>query len=292
MQGDTMLTSVQVVSVIVRTGDRRAYTLGQEMGAWLSERGLSVYVFENATHRADVLCELAPASDLALVLGGDGTMLSVARWAIGSCTPLLGINLGKVGFFTEISAADWREPLANLLEHGAQLLELPALTYVVERRGRSLSEGKIINDLVVNRGILARLLSLELRLEEEVVGSIRCDGLIAATPAGSTAYGFSAGGPLLHPSLDAWCLVPVCPFLCDLRPMVLSSAVGVEIIVLEGTAEAHLSLDGQEGIPLKPGDRLRIRRSLRGIFMVTLGDGSWVSKLKHKGFFGRFAFSK
>lgn len=279
--------------LVTKAKDSRAWTLGEEILSWLTARGISARLMENPESNrsfdqacAAVLRDFGGEPGLILVLGGDGTMLSVARRMLRTTAPLLGVNLGKVGFLTELTIADWRSCLERLLAHGITQCERTALAFEVIRPGCAIpvTQGRVINDLVLARGALARLISLEVRVDDEPLGEFRADGLIISTPTGATGYSVSADGPLLHPSLRAFCLTAVCPFLHEFTPMVLPEEARLSVTLLSGAAEAFLTLDGQEGFPLQPGDRVDIHRSEQRFRIVRLEDSSYFGKLKVKGF--------
>ncbi len=285
-----MTTAIRSVFLITKAGDPHAVALGDEMALWLHERGIAITRAENPGTLSS--CETSfpelehgPEPDLVLVLGGDGTMLSVAR-RLKCRAPLLGVNLGKVGFLTELCPADWRERLGPVLERGVGPCERMALAYTVLRPGeaRPLAEGRVINDLVVSRGALARLTPLHLAVDGEEVAVVRSDGLIVSTPTGATGYGVSAAGPLLHPALGVYCVTAICPFMREFHPLVLPAEAALDITVLESAAEVFLTLDGQDGLKLRSGDRIEVRRAARGFSIVRLEGSSYFAKLRAKGF--------
>ncbi len=270
-----------------------ANALGNEILACVQQRGIDARMVENPEGRPDfekayssAMDDLGGGPDLILVLGGDGTMLSVARRLHKTDTPLLGVNLGKVGFLTELSPDDWRPRLEGLLESGVAPCDRMALEFLVLRDGNPapVASGRVINDLVVARGSLARLIPLDVVVDGESIGVFRADGIIVSTPTGATGYAVSASGPLLHPSLRAFGLTAVSPFLHGFTPMVLPEGAELSVTVLQGSCEAYLTLDGQEGFALSPGDRVEIRAAKRGFCIVRLDDSSYFDKLRDKGF--------
>jgi NAD+ kinase len=222
-----------------------------------------------------------------VILGGDGTILSEARKTRVSEMPILGINLGRVGFLTSLGPKNWRPALTGIVEHGFQTVTRMCLDVTVARGGEQVFASRAINDAVVGRGAMARLVELRLEYDGEYVCDLRADGLIVATPTGATAYCISAGGPLVHPDLDAYCLTPVCPFQTDLRPMVLPAGVPVAVTTMDPGADLHLTTDGQEGFALQANDRVQVNKAARGITLVTLRTDSYFDKLRHKGFVGQ-----
>lgn len=200
------------------------------------------------------------APDLCLVLGGDGTLLGAARQVSGRGTPILGINLGSLGFLTAHPVEEATE-MVRLYFQGALGRETRAMLQAdLIRNGQIVGTQCVLNDAVLNKGSLARMMEFRLRVDGFDAATIQADGLIVATPTGSTAYSLSAGGPILHPALEAWVISPICPHSLTLRPTVVPSALSVSVSVGD-TEDAHLTLDGQLEYPLKPGDRVELRRA-------------------------------
>jgi NAD+ kinase len=282
-----MNESVQNILVVTKAGDAEAAALGREIGSWLEGRGLVARVMENRQERGREEAARAgvfdPRPDLVLVLGGDGSMIGVARKMVEPI-PMLGLNLGKVGFLTELGRADWEGRLSTILDKGFRTARRMALAYTVRRQGREILTGRIINDLVVNRGSLARLIHVNVSADGEPLGVLRADGLIVATPTGTTGYAVSAGGPLVMPELEVYTLTAVCPFRSTFRPLVLSSASELLLHILESKAETFLTVDGQEGFPLACGDEVLVRRSQVDLLFADPGGPGYLAKLRTKGF--------
>lgn len=274
---------VRAVYIVTKSGHAGAEALARDIAAWLAGRGVGSQVFENRQEPVCCFLDQAGEGDLVLVLGGDGTMLGVAREAAPRRLPVLGLNLGRVGFLTEITAGDWRPFLTRMLEQGFRTAERLVLGFAVTREGVTVCEGLAVNDLVVSRGALARLIHLDLALDGEPLTRTRADGIIVATPTGSTAYSVSAGGPIVHPTLDAYTVTPICPFLQNVRPLVLPGQAVLAVTVEEQTARVHLTVDGQTGLVLEPGDELKVSRSAPGLIMVRPERSTYVSRLRAKG---------
>jgi NAD+ kinase len=271
--------------VMTRSGDAAAATLGQKVSTWLAARGGQATLCEHRSTRGASACQLPEGGwDAVLVLGGDGTFIGVARMGLGLGMPLLGLNLGRVGFLAE-PAGDWQRSLEALLTGEYVLSRRVCLAYEVLRQNESVCSGKAINDLVVSRGELARLIRLQVQRDGERVGAMRSDGLIISTPTGSTAYGFSAGGPLVHPEMEAICLTPVCPFLNNFRPVVLPAKGEISVVVEDQAGEVRLSVDGQRSFALEPGDVLRVQRAPDDLLLAETDGTSYFAKLASKGFF-------
>jgi NAD+ kinase len=232
---------------------------------------------ENGVSRGD----LAAQVDLVVVLGGDGTLLSVARGELGG-TPILGINMGTLGFLTEHPAESLFPMLHRALDGRAEMERRERLEVTVLAPGREPVTRWVLNDAVVNKSALARMVVLSVHVNEEFVSRFRADGLIVATPTGSTAYNLSAGGPILYPTLDVVLVTPICPHTLTNRPIALSLDSVIEVR-LEGKAEeVFLTLDGQEGFPLTDRDLVRIRRCQEPLHLITDRSRSYFHILNRK----------
>ena len=268
------------VLLVCKARHERAAELGEVIGAWLKTQG----------HRADVV-EAGPASsfyaaddlDFVVVLGGDGTMLGVARRLVGRNVPVLGINFGRVGFLTDAQPENWREKLEECLQGHERVRSCMALRWFLSRDGRALAEGAAINDVVVSRGSLSRLVCLDIWADGQHMGSLRSDGVILCTPVGSSGYSVSAGGALLYPSMDAIGFTPVCPFLNTISPMVFPGNTDIQLQVLRGSTDCYITVDGQEGQKLEKGDVLRVSGWSGAVQF--LGEGaSFFERLRSRGF--------
>lgn len=278
------MSAPRLVHVVTKAGDPRAAALGGDMAAWLAARGVAAQVREHCRQSGAPAED--PRPDLLLVLGGDGTLISVARGAVRRSIPVLGINLGTLGFLTRGSPESWPEILEGVLRRGPDLEERMILYCEVERQGRVLRRGMAINDLVLSRGAMARLIRLRLACDGEEVFETRADGLILASPTGSTAYLVSAGGPVVHPRLEVIAAAAICPFLGFVRSVVLPASSCLEATVVESCGETYLTEDGQNLVRLEEGDVVRVTRAEQGLLLVRVdGDGAF-SALREKGFIG------
>ena len=225
--------------------------------------------------------ELAQASDLLIVIGGDGTVLRVARETAGSNTPLLGVNAGRLGFLTSASIDDISESLETLWANRYIIDPLP----LIEASG--LSKGKsykalALNDILISRGASPRLIELAVTVDDEPLTIYRCDGLIIATPAGSTAYSLSAGGAVVTPRAEVLTLNPICPQAISNRPLIVSFASTIKVTLLKHRGESYLSADGQVMAELLEHDLVKIRRSRNKAKLVRLEGNSFFETLRQK----------
>ncbi len=272
-----MTIRLQSVAVITKAGHAEAAVLGRDIASWLRERGMPCQVLEHDPE-GELRLVLSQA-DLAMVLGGDGTLLSVAR-ALAGGPPLVGVNMGRVGYLAEVTPDNWRRFLSEAMEGGLSVSERLALAWSVHRGAEVAARGRAVNDVVVNRGTLARLISLTLAVDGQRLGGVRADGLVTATPTGSTAYSVSAGGPVVHPEMDAFAVTAICPFFQDFRPLVLPGGVVLEITVSEPSADVHLTVDGQIGVSLHAGDVVRVARAEPGTLLARTGPWALLPKLR------------
>lgn len=200
--------------------------------------------------------------DLAIVIGGDGTMLRVARSLAPHDTPLVGVNMGRLGFLTDIPLTEMYEDVGRILDGEYKTEQRMLLEVEVWKRDKLVKRDTALNDMVIGKGEFERLIELQIYVDGEFVTGIRCDGIITATPTGSTAYALSAGGPIMHPQLAAILLVPVCPHTLSMRPIALKDSSVVDFILADESADrAHLSFDGQIEYHFSGDEKVRIKRS-------------------------------
>ena len=267
---------ISTVGLFGKYGDKGVGEIIHRLCDFLESRGLRVMV-EQATAElmlkqpahAYLLNEIGKQADLAIVVGGDGTMLNVARNLAGYRVPLIGVNLGRLGFLTDIPRDEMFDGLTRILDGDFRAEERLLLHADIARNGKTLHSSNAFNDVVINKGQLARLIEFESYIDGEFVNSTRADGIIIATPTGSTAYALSAGGPILHPTLPAIVLAPICPHTLSDRPLAVSSESRIEIVMTYTSQQsAHLTLDGQINFTLNDGDRVHVRRSDTPVILI------------------------
>jgi NAD+ kinase len=261
-------TSPKKVAAIISRPERAevAQTVPQLL-AWLQAHGYEIIVDPETAKYSDGQ-EQVPRSqmssrrlDLVIVLGGDGTLLSAVRDTAATDAPLLGVNLGSLGFLTDVPLSSLFTMLEEMAQGRAPIEQRSLMQCDLLRGERILGSYKAFNDVVVNKTALARLNNYDLFVDKSFVSSYRADGMIVATPTGSTAYSLSAGGPVVMPSVNAFVITPVAPHSLTHRPLVVPDSAVVEILLRSDEEVAYLSLDGQPGLDLKDGDRVRCRRS-------------------------------
>jgi len=212
--------------------------------------------------------QLAARADLVIVLGGDGTFIHAARLVAGRPVPILGINLGSLGFMTEISSSETFVALDEVLAGRFTSESRMKLACRLVRADQVIFQDEVLNDVVINKGALARIGDHEMLVGGQYVTTFKADGVIVATPTGSTAYSLSAGGPIVHPTVDAIILTPICPHALTQRPIVVPGIQSVSVVLKGDAEEFYLTLDGQAGLALQSGDRLEVKRSQNRVVLV------------------------
>lgn len=234
---------------------------------WLASRGIGAVLDEETAaalpggEKGQARPAVADGSQLLLVLGGDGTMLAAARLAAPRGIPILPINMGSLGFLTSFTLEELYPALEETLAGKSSISQRVMLQAELVRAGSVLESQNALNDVVIHKGALARMIQLELSINSDFVCRYRADGLIVSSPTGSTAYSLSAGGPIVHPAVEAFIITPICPHMLSDRPLVVRDYCCLEV-KLNGDAESvYLTLDGQRGVPLQPTDTLRVTRA-------------------------------
>lgn len=279
------------VAIITKKQKGDALEAGQALRAWLQGRGLDAYHLENEPEPH--IPALPDDIDFIVVMGGDGTILSVARHYGQRGVPILGVNMGGMGFLTEISRDELYPCLErHILPKKYEVEERSLLTAALFRQGQPCWQENVLNDAVINKGALARIAELTTWIDGEYLTVYRADGLIVATPTGSTAYNLSAGGPIVYPTLRHLILVPICPHTLSNRPIILPDTVTVAVTLDDKVQDLYLTLDGQVGQALKPGDRLEIRRASFQLKLVKSPYRSHFEVLRTKLGWGELAICK
>jgi NAD+ kinase len=278
--------AIRRVGVVLKTTSSEAAELGRQLVAELDRLGLEAVIDRES---AEVLGSddgidrehLASLVDLIVVLGGDGTLLSVTRGALGG-TPILGVNMGTLGFLTEHPADRLMQALHATLEGRVEVVRRERLTVTVENPNKDPITRCVLNDAVINKSALARMLVLGVHVNGAFVSRFKADGLIVATPTGSTAYNLSAGGPILYPNLEILVVTPICPHALTNRPIVLSLDSTIEIRLESHTEEVWLTLDGQQGFPIGIEDLVTIRPCPDPVMLIADPSRSYFQVLHRK----------
>ena len=261
-----------------------------DLARFLRERGIEPWIeqgtaegigkaadeFVTATYE-----EIANKAELAVVVGGDGTLLNAARQFGDHAVPLVGVNLGRLGFLTDLSRADARRQLGEILDGHYHAESRFMLDAEVSRGGKRIFHTLVLNDVVVNRGKLGRMIEVELMVDDEFVYNLRSDGMIVATPTGSTAYALAANGPILHPGVGGVALVPLCPQALTARPITLPDSCRIELVLMP-PHDARIHFDGVAYCDVHAGDRLRIMRSALGVMLLHPEGYGYFAMLREK----------
>lgn len=275
------------VGISAKITSRRALDAAQRTAVDLTSRGLEVS-FDHSTGMAlkqkggrhFEKSELASNSDLLITFGGDGTLLSVARHAPEG-VPIIGVNMGTLGFLTEIRADEFLKVLDDVLAGNFRAEARVAFEVVVEGRNGS-HRYRALNDAVINKSALARIIEMRVTVGGRFVSTFRADGLIIATPTGSTAYNLSAGGPIIYPTMRAVVLTPICPHMLSNRPIVLPDEEEITIEIVTPRQEVFLTLDGQEGIAVSEKERVVIQKSAQQVNIVQSPNKNYFDVLRNK----------
>lgn len=281
----------QIFNKIALVGKHNSTQLGQpllKLAEFLLHRGHDVVL---TTHAAELcqltdlpcapLAEVADCIDLAIVMGGDGTMLNIARTLVDHRVPLIGVNQGRVGFLADVPLNAMLPMLSAMLSGEYVVEERVMLDSALDRHGKLLFQAYAFNDVVVSKGNTGRLIEFEVYIDNQFVYSQRADGLVVASPTGSTAYALSAGGPILHPTLEAFVLAPICPHTLSARPIAVNSRSEIEINVIHAD-DARVHFDGQQHQDLLVGDRVVVQRARNTVRLLQPVGHNYYDTLRQK----------
>jgi NAD+ kinase len=244
-----------------------AQKAAKKLASWLESRSKKVFIDNETAAAINVQgyerSEIVSRAEMLIVLGGDGTLLSAARLVADAHrdVPIFGVNLGSLGFMAEVSLDELYDNLEKAIAGKLETEDRMMLTASVLRDGKRVARYRVLNDAVINKGALARMMELKVSVNEGHLTTLRADGLIVATPTGSTAYSLSAGGPIIHPTLHCFVLTPICPHTLSNRPIALPDSVVVTVCLTSQSEDVALTLDGQIGFPLIPHDIVEIKKS-------------------------------
>lgn len=279
---------MRTVVILSKPQKEELAVLIPELILWMRAHGLNPVldpVSGNYTHEAPVSARNEMAGlkpELAIVLGGDGTLLAAARALAKSGIPILSVNLGSLGFLTEVRLADLYPTLTAWCENCSTVDARSMLHVEIVRDGKTQSEHEALNDIVVSKGTIARMGDFKVKLDGQLAASFRADGVIVSTPTGSTAYSLAAGGPILAPNIDALMITPICPHLLTLRPIVVRGDAVLTVAVEGIPDQTYLTVDGQEAVQLLVGDELQCRRSVYSVSLVRMKPPAFFDVLRAK----------
>jgi len=277
---------MRTVGVVVKRGRAQAVELARELIAWLGQRNLAVLVEADDAPRLGgrpaSKADIINGADLIVVLGGDGTLLSVARLMNARAVPILGVNLGGLGFLTAVTTDELMPMMERILAGTFQVEQRIMLDVALRRRDVTIAQRQVLNEAVITKGALARIIDLDTSVDGEEVCVYKADGLIVTTPTGSTAYSLSAGGPIVFPSVGVMVLSPICPHTLTNRPMVLPDSAVVRIKVRSPDEDVVLTLDGQEGLKLQNDDLVDIRKGAHSVALIRSAARTYFDVLRSK----------
>ncbi len=286
----------KTVGIVVKPDHEAAWQTACELSEWLTARGLALAgepycpveaIDLEAEERDDGRQSLGAAADLIVVLGGDGTMISTAR-LIGDYEVLvLGVNYGSLGYLTDFRIEEMYTALESIFEGNYEIDRRVMLGVEHWRGDTMLAKGRVLNDVVINKAALARIIEIDVDLNGLFVNSFRADGLIVSTPTGSTAYNLSAGGPIIYPSMNAIVVTPICPFTLTNRPIVIPDDAVVELNLKNENEGVVLTFDGQIGYSMESGDRAVIRKSRTTFNLLQPPNRNYFDVLRNKLKWGR-----
>ncbi len=267
------MATIQTVGIISKPEVREARTLVPAVLQWLETKGVDVRIDEITARYAGRQTGLArnavpEGCDLVIVMGGDGTLLSAARAIAGRDIPLFAVNLGGLGFLTAITVEELFPELERALRNEHRVAKRRMLSCEVQRGGEVVARYEALNDIVITKAHIARMIDLVCNVDAHFVCRYKADGLIIATPTGSTAYSLSAGGPIVFPSVGALCITPICPHMLTNRPVLVSDSSVIQILNLARGEDAYLTIDGQVGSPIQEQDRIVCRSSQNSLCLI------------------------
>ncbi|MDT8441740.1 MAG: NAD(+)/NADH kinase [Desulfuromonadales bacterium] len=279
------------IGIFAKRNNQDAVDLAREVAAWLLERKIEV-LFDEALAREMGGAEGYPSksipalADLLVVLGGDGTLLSVARLVGDLRTPILGVNLGSLGFLTEITRDELFPVLAQVVTGDFVVSERMRLLAIIRRKEKELGRYRVLNDIVINKGALARIIDMEAWIDDAYLTTFKADGLIVATPTGSTGYNLAAGGPIIYPGNHSYVITPICPHMLTNRPLIVSDEALIRIEVKFDDEDVVFTADGQVGMPLHGGDVVELRKSRHSTLLIKSPTKDYFEVLRTKLLWG------
>ncbi|MCM2357940.1 MAG: NAD(+)/NADH kinase [Geobacteraceae bacterium] len=275
------------IAVFAKFHDPRCQGVADELIKWLAQRGFTPLVEAHLARHLNYpegaeSDDIPGLADLIVVLGGDGTLISVARLVGEREVPILGVNLGSLGFLTEITLDELYPALESCLSGDYRVSERMMLRVALVRGGEVAESHQVLNDVVINKGALARIIDLETTVNGSWLTTFKADGLIISTPTGSTGYSLSANGPIIHPDLACLAITPICPHTLTNRPIVVASDALITVRLQSQNEDVFLTLDGQVGFELKYGDSIRIERAAQRTRLVMSRSKDYFEVLRTK----------
>ena len=283
-----MKTPIRRVGILVKPRLGTAAAVVNQIADWLALRQIEVLLETETAARIGTRGigvskeQLSSQCDLIILLGGDGTLLSLARAMESPCLPILAVNFGSLGFMTEITLEETFSTLENILTGTASTQIRMMIDVSVVRNGNSFSNFKALNDAVLTKGALARIIDIDVRIDNHFVATYKADGLIVSTPTGSTAYALSAGGPILFPTLGAILITPIASHTLSFRSLVVPDTINLEMSFKTTQEPVFLTVDGQVGLPLHSEDKILVKKSASTIELVESANKNFFDVLRRK----------
>ncbi|HTP66209.1 MAG TPA: NAD(+)/NADH kinase [Geobacteraceae bacterium] len=274
------------IAIFAKVHDPSCQGVAIQLVEWLRARGLvpmvEAHLARHIEFKESSITDIPDGTDLVVVLGGDGTLISVARLIGEREVPILGVNLGSLGFLTEFTLDELCSSVERYLQGDYKISERMMLHITVIRGGKEIEKNTVLNDVVINKGALARIIDLETTINGDYLTTFKGDGLIVSTPTGSTGYSLSAFGPILYPELECFALTPICPHTLTNRPIVMASDALIKVELKCINEAVFLTLDGQVGVELKCGDEIRIRKAEKRTRLVISSSRDYFEILRTK----------
>jgi len=282
---------MEKIGVIAKPHALNAREILSELILWLKEKKKEVYLDKDTAALVGEASsfskpEIPGRVDMIIVMGGDGTFLSVARLVNDHDVPIFGVNMGGLGFLTEVTCDELYASLERILSGEYIIDERLKLNTTIYRNGEKIAGQSAVNDIVINKGAMARMIDLEVHVDGKYVTRYKADGLIVSTPTGSTAYSLAAGGPILYPTVEALILNPICPHTLTNRPLVIPDHVKVEINLISEEKDVYVTVDGQVGFPFQYGDRVLVTKSDKRVKMILSPEKNYFEVLRKKLMWG------
>ena len=279
------------IGIIGKTNLQQTFDIAEGLCEWLMDKDVEVYLEEALgekinNQKSAPREEIPGLVDVILVFGGDGTFLEVARMACKHGTPILGLNLGGLGFLTEITVDEIYAMTERIISGDYEIENRKMLSATIRRGGDDIGTYEVLNDVVINKGAVARIIDLAIFINGSHVTTYKADGIILSTPTGSTAYSLSAGGPIVHPGLPVIIVTPICPHTLTNRPLIVPSDMKVEIKVSTHEPDTYLTLDGQIGVRLHTGDEVEVHKSVSSVKLIKSPFRDFFTILKTKLMWG------
>jgi NAD+ kinase len=277
---------VKTVGIICKHDKKEAYDAATTLSRWLSDHDIASAIDSDAAERLGVSGigreQIPEISDVIVVLGGDGTLLSVARLVGQRGIPIVGVNLGTLGFITTVPLSLLYQTMETVISGQYKVQPRMMLSVTVRRDGRKVEEHQVLNDVVINKGALARIVEMETYIDGSYVTVFKADGLIINTPTGSTGYCLSAGGPIVHPTMSCIGITPICPHTLTNRPLIIPDDAVLEVALRSGTEDVFMTLDGQVGFQIRCNDIVLVKKSEYKMYFVMSPEDDYFQMLRTK----------